>query len=46
MPKFMRPYIERIVDVIGNGHCGFRVIAESMGLTEENLVMVRRALIE
>jgi len=35
MPKFMRPYIERIVDVIGDGHCGFRAIAESLGLTKK-----------
>jgi len=42
----MRPYIERIVDVIGDGHCGFRVIAESMGLLEESHVMVRSALIK
>jgi len=46
MPKFMRPYIEGIVDVIGDGHCGFRAIAESVGLTEESHVMVRRALIK
>ena len=42
----MRPYIERIVDVIGDGHCGFRAIAESVGLTEESHVMVWRALIK
>jgi len=42
----MRPYIEEIVDVIGNGHCGFRAIAESVGLTKKSHVMVRRALIE
>jgi len=46
MPKFMRPYIERIVDVIGDGHCGFRAIAEFLGLMEESHVMVRRALIQ
>jgi hypothetical protein len=46
MPKFMRPYIERIVDVIGDGHCGFRAIAEVVGLTEESHVMVRRAVIQ
>jgi len=46
MPKFMRPYIERIVDVIGNGHCGFKAIVEFLGLTEESHVMVRRALIQ
>jgi len=45
MPKFMRPYIEGIVDVIGDGHCGFMAIAESVGLTEESHVMVWRALI-
>ncbi|AES62538.1 hypothetical protein MTR_1g101180 [Medicago truncatula] len=46
MPKFMRPYIEGIVDVIGDGHCGFRAIAERVSLTEESHVMVRRALIK
>ncbi|KEH33377.1 uncharacterized protein [Medicago truncatula] len=46
MPKFMRPYIEGIVDVIGDGHCGFRAISEHVGLTEESHVMVRRALIK
>ena len=46
MPKFMIPYIERVVDVIGDGHCGFRAIAEALGLTQESHVMVRRALIQ
>jgi len=44
-PKFMRPFIEKIVDVKGDDNCGFRAIAESMGLTEEIHVMVRRAFI-
>ena len=42
----MRPYVEGIVDVICDGQCGFRAIAESGGLTEESHVMVRRALIK
>jgi len=46
MPKFTRPFIEGIVDVIGDGHCGFRTIAQSVGLTKESHVMVRRALIK
>jgi hypothetical protein len=46
VPKFMIPYNERYVDVVGDGHCGFRAIAESVGLTEESHVMVRRALIQ
>jgi len=33
------------MDVIGDEHCGFRAIAESLGLTEESHVMVRRTLI-
>ena len=46
MPKFMRPFIEKIVDVKGDGNYGFRDIAESLGLTEESHDMVRRALIQ
>jgi len=42
----MRSYIERIVDVIGDRHSGFRAIAESLGLIEESHIMVRIALIK
>jgi len=45
MPKFIRPFTEKIVDVRGDENCGFRAIAESLGLTEESHVMVHRALI-
>ncbi|AES98718.1 hypothetical protein MTR_5g071980 [Medicago truncatula] len=41
-----RQYIDGIVDVIGDKHCGFRTIAKRVGLTEESHVMVRRALIK
>jgi len=41
----MRPFIEKILDVKGDGNCGFRAIAESIGLTEESHVMERRTLI-
>jgi hypothetical protein len=27
MPKFMRPYIDDIVDVVGDGFCGYRCVA-------------------
>ena len=30
MPNVMKPYIEKIVNVDGNG-CGYRVVAESLG---------------
>ena len=28
MPRFMVPFIEKVVDVIGDRHCGFWAIAE------------------
>ena len=41
----MRPFVEDIVNVKGDGHCGFRVIARHMGKDEEDHVLVRHALI-
>ncbi|AES94826.2 OTU-like cysteine protease [Medicago truncatula] len=35
-----------VVDVIGDGHCGFRAIAKFMGLTEKNHLMIRTHLIQ
>jgi len=46
MSKFMVPFIEKVVDVIGNGHCGLRAITEFMGLTEESHIMIRHNLIK
>jgi len=45
MSRFMLPFIEKVVDVIGDGHCGFRAIAEFMGLTEQSHIMIRTHLI-
>ena len=41
----MRPYVEDIVNVRGDGNCGFRVVARHMRLNERDHVLVRRALI-
>jgi len=46
IPKFMVPFIEKVVDVIGDENCGFRAIAEFLGLTEESHIMVLRHLIQ
>jgi hypothetical protein len=46
MPKFMVPFVEKVVDVIGDGHCGFQAIAEFLGLTEESHIMIRGHLIQ
>jgi len=42
----MIPFIENMVDVKGDGNCGFRARAEFLGLTEESHIMVRRRLIQ
>ncbi|KEH24754.1 hypothetical protein MTR_6g004370 [Medicago truncatula] len=46
MTKFMVPFIEKVVDVIDDGNCGFRAITEFLGLTEESHIMVFRHLIQ
>jgi len=45
IPHLMRPYVEDIVNVRGDGNCGFRVVARHMGLNEEDHVLIRHALI-
>jgi len=45
MPHLL-PFIEKVVDVIGDKHCGFRAIAEFMGLTEQSHIMIRTLLIQ
>ncbi|GAU37262.1 hypothetical protein TSUD_319160 [Trifolium subterraneum] len=45
MPLFMHSYIEDIIDVKGDGHCGFRVVAEYLNKGEDNHVVVRHKLI-
>jgi histone-lysine N-methyltransferase SETD2 len=34
LPFFMHPYFENVMDVAGDGHCGFRVVS---GLIEESV---------
>jgi len=46
MSRFILPFIEKVVDVIGNGHCGFQAIAKFMGLTEQSHIMIRTLLIQ
>jgi len=46
MSKFMVPFIKKVVDVIGDENCGFRVIAGFWGLIEESHIMVHKHLIQ
>jgi len=46
MSRFMLPFIEKVMDVIGDGHCGIQAIAEFMRLTEQSHIMIRTHLIQ
>jgi len=41
----MRPYIEDIVNVKGDGNCGFRIIARHLAMDKDSHILVRHALI-
>src|SRR4051812_1550452 len=45
MPLFMHKYIDNIVDVGGDGNCGYRTVAVLLGKGENNHTLVRRELI-
>lgn len=42
----LRPYIENIRNVLGDGNCGFRVIANALGYGADEWVRVRDELLE
>ncbi|KAL7111232.1 hypothetical protein ACP275_05G075400 [Erythranthe tilingii] len=46
IPEFFREYVSQIVDVIGDGNCGFRVVASMLGLGQENWPKIRVELLE
>jgi len=46
IPNLMRPFVEEIVNVKWDGHCGFRVVARHLGTDEEDHVLVCQALIQ
>ncbi|KAJ0009922.1 hypothetical protein Pint_33440 [Pistacia integerrima] len=45
-PVGLRPYIHDVQDVIADGHCGFRVVADLMGMGEDNWAQVRKDLMD
>lgn len=45
IPRFMHGYITKFVNVTGDGHCGFRSVAESRGMGQEQWMTVRRDLV-
>ncbi|KAK1258539.1 hypothetical protein QJS04_geneDACA023544 [Acorus gramineus] len=44
LPPFLSPFISSIYDVIGDGHCGFRVVASFLGMANEGWRDVRNNL--
>ena len=45
-PQGLRPYIHHVKDVAADGNCGFRVVADLIGLGEDNWIQVRSDLID
>ncbi|KAL7236169.1 hypothetical protein ACSBR1_019437 [Camellia fascicularis] len=45
-PKSLRPYIQRVEDVVTDGNCGFRAIAKLMGFGEDGWLRVRNDLLK
>jgi histone-lysine N-methyltransferase SETD2 len=41
MPLFMHPYIDDIVDVVGDGYCGYRVVALDHGKSEDDFELIK-----
>jgi hypothetical protein len=41
MPQFMQPYIDDIIDVVGDGYCGYRVVALHEGGNEDDYDLVK-----
>jgi len=46
MVKFIKPFIEKIVNVKGDEKCEFRTIVEHKGLIEEIHCIIRRTFIK
>ncbi|XP_050895711.1 uncharacterized protein LOC127102382 [Lathyrus oleraceus] len=46
MLVFMHKYIERIVNVAGDGNCGYRAVSSLLGKGEDNHTLVRHQLIQ
>ncbi|XP_058755071.1 uncharacterized protein LOC131628225 [Vicia villosa] len=46
MSVFMHPYIERIVDVVGDSNCGYRAVLALLGNGEDNHTLVCHQLIQ
>jgi histone-lysine N-methyltransferase SETD2 len=45
MPQFMQPYIEDFVDVVGDGYCGYRVVALHENGNEDDYELVKLNMI-
>lgn len=46
IPSWLHPYINTVTDVKADGHCGFRAIAVSLGQSEDDHQIVRKALLQ
>ena len=44
-PKIFQPFIYRVQNVIGDGNCGFRAIADLLGFGQDGWLQVRKDLL-
>lgn len=42
LPAFFHPYIANIIDVPGDSHCGFRVVASHYGWDNDGWKIIRK----
>jgi hypothetical protein len=45
MPQFMQSYIDDIIDVVGEGYCGYRVVALHESGNQEDYELVKLNMI-
>ena len=45
-PHGLRPYISLVKDVIADGNCGFRAIADLLGMCDDGWIQVRKDLLK
>ncbi|CAI9290151.1 unnamed protein product [Lactuca saligna] len=46
IPDVFHDYIDKIQDVLGDGNCGFRAVAVSLGHSEDQWLYIRQQLLE
>lgn len=46
LPNWLIPFVQKIEEVVGDGHCGFRAIAHCIGRSQDEWSYIRKSLAE